>query len=174
MPENGQKPLQLATLQPAPLCYPLTPLLKITAALSALGALCPTKRDARENDLLASKTSKFAYNSSSRSTQPILRLGAFLSRPYGFSKTTAQWDRASTPAARLKATAQAASQASPRLKHICACRRVLASRQSPPAKEGDLTGFKCLVKSAKQPNIPESTLSLKQALQDKTCFPALL
>ena len=36
MPENGQKPLPLAALQPAPLCYPLTPLLKITAALSTL------------------------------------------------------------------------------------------------------------------------------------------
>ncbi|MBS3104777.1 hypothetical protein J4234_00800 [Candidatus Woesearchaeota archaeon] len=56
----------------------------------------------------------------------------FLSRPYGFSKAQVLQGRASTPAARPKAKAKAASQASPHLKHVCADRRVLASRQSPP------------------------------------------
>ena len=36
MLKSGQKQLQLATLHQAPLCFPLAPVLKITAALSAL------------------------------------------------------------------------------------------------------------------------------------------
>ena len=38
----------------------------------------------------------------------------------------------------------AASQASPRLKHVCAYRRVLASRNSLPIDEGDLMFYKFL------------------------------
>ncbi|MDP3765463.1 MAG: hypothetical protein Q8R04_03040 [Nanoarchaeota archaeon] len=63
---------------------------------------------------------------------------AFLSRPYGFSKAPALQGRVSTPAARLTAITQAASQASPRLKHVCADRRVLTSRQSPPIKQNSI------------------------------------
>jgi len=41
--------------------------------------------------------------------------GTFPSRPYGFSKVQALWDKASMSGARLRATSSAASQASLRL-----------------------------------------------------------
>ena len=95
MPKNGQRQLQLAALLPAPLCFPLTPLLKITAALGAfLMHFLP--------DLTDFQKQQFNGTGLRRQKQDQV------------------------------AATQAASQASPRLKHICACRRVLASRQSPP------------------------------------------
>jgi len=101
----------VATLPQAPLCCPLTPLPKITAALGAV----------------ASRGSLFA------SIYP-----HFLPDLTDFQKQQFNGAEFRRQKQDQIATTQAASQASPRLKHICADRRVLTSRQSPPISENVL------------------------------------
>ena len=98
------------------------------------------------------------------------RLPLLSSEPYGFSKTLVLQGRASTPATRLIAAAHAASQASPRLKHICADRRVLTSRQSPPRHGKDLEVLNVYVVYLTNSTLGKSSNCLSPVRNFNLCF----